>query len=71
MKKSQKIKALKKYFEKKPEVILAFLFGSQSKNLAGKISDYDIAVLLKESSKKEKNFVKNLERFSGHFKLRS
>jgi uncharacterized protein YutE (UPF0331/DUF86 family)/predicted nucleotidyltransferase len=58
MNKSQKIKALKKYFEKKPEVILAFLFGSQSKNLAGKISDYDVAVLLKESSKKEKILLK-------------
>jgi len=54
MKKAQKIKALKDYFEKKNSVILAFLFGSQSKNLARKISDYDIAVLIKENGKKNK-----------------
>jgi uncharacterized protein YutE (UPF0331/DUF86 family)/predicted nucleotidyltransferase len=54
MGKSKKIKALKRYFEKKPEVILAFLFGSQSKNLSSKISDWDVAILLKEGHKKGK-----------------
>lgn len=45
--KSKKVKVLKKYFEKKPSVILAFLFGSQAKNLEREISDWDIAVYFK------------------------
>ncbi|MDI6793878.1 MAG: DUF86 domain-containing protein [bacterium] len=43
----QKIQALKDYFEKKSSVILAFLFGSRSKNLERQISDWDIAVYFK------------------------
>jgi uncharacterized protein YutE (UPF0331/DUF86 family)/predicted nucleotidyltransferase len=44
MSKTKKIKELKRYFKRKPSVILAFLFGSQAKNLAKKISDWDIGV---------------------------
>lgn len=39
-----KISLLKDYFQKNPEVVFAFLFGSQAKKIAGKISDWDIAV---------------------------
>ena len=38
------IAGLKKYFINKPDISAAFLFGSQVKNRAGKISDWDIAV---------------------------
>ena len=40
-------KALEKYFSHKPEVAFAFLFGSQAKNIAGGISDWDIGVYFK------------------------
>jgi uncharacterized protein YutE (UPF0331/DUF86 family)/predicted nucleotidyltransferase len=52
MGKSKKIKALKRYFEKKPEVILAFLFGSFAKRREMKESDVDIAIYLKEKEKR-------------------
>ncbi len=42
-----KLKSLKKYFSENPNIILAFLFGSRSKDLARKISDWDIAVYFK------------------------
>jgi uncharacterized protein YutE (UPF0331/DUF86 family)/predicted nucleotidyltransferase len=44
---SPKIKVLKEYFNRKESVVLAFLFGSRSKNLERKISDWDIGVYFK------------------------
>lgn len=44
---NNKLKALKKYFSGKPNISAAFLFGSQAKNYAGRISDWDIAVYFK------------------------
>lgn len=44
---NKEIKALKNYFSDKEEVVAAFLFGSQAKGIAGKISDWDIAVYFK------------------------
>lgn len=41
------IKQLERYFTDRPDVLAAFLFGSQAKNTAGKISDWDIAVYFK------------------------
>ncbi|OGC13446.1 hypothetical protein A3J90_03630 [candidate division WOR-1 bacterium RIFOXYC2_FULL_37_10] len=41
--------ALEDFFKNKEEVLLAFLFGSQSKNLARPTSDYDIAVWFKDN----------------------
>ncbi|MFH1617115.1 MAG: nucleotidyltransferase domain-containing protein [Candidatus Margulisiibacteriota bacterium] len=35
---------LKQYFEKRKDIILAFLFGSQAKERARKESDFDIAI---------------------------
>jgi len=43
----KEIKQLERYFSAAPEVLAAFLFGSQAKNTAGKISDWDIAVYFK------------------------
>jgi len=40
----REIKQLERYFSDRPDVLAAFLFGSQAKNTAGKISDWDIAV---------------------------
>ena len=40
----RKIKLLKGYFEKEPEVLMAFVFGSQAKSLARDSSDWDIGV---------------------------
>ena len=39
----KEIKLLEKYFLRRPEVLIAFLFGSQAKSGSGKISDWDIA----------------------------
>jgi predicted nucleotidyltransferase len=38
------IKALKTYFENRRDIAFAFLFGSQARGTATKISDIDIAV---------------------------
>lgn len=62
MPEQQKIKKLEAYFKKQENIVMAFLFGSRAKNLASKISDWDIAVYLKPASgqieyeKKENNF---------------
>ncbi|MEW5768235.1 MAG: nucleotidyltransferase domain-containing protein [bacterium] len=45
--KDKKIQELKRYFEGKKEVVLAFLFGSQGKNISRSISDWDISVYFK------------------------
>lgn len=42
---------LKKYFIEKPEISMAFLFGSQSKGVAGSESDADIAVYFTPSKR--------------------
>ena len=41
------------FFEKREDLLLAFLFGSQAKNRAGKESDYDIAVWPKTQLSRE------------------
>lgn len=43
------IKKLKEYFEKRDDVAMAFVFGSQARKRAGKVSDWDIACYLKPS----------------------
>lgn len=43
----KKLKALEEYFSDKHDVLFAFLFGSQAKKIAGRISDWDIAVYFK------------------------
>lgn len=43
----KKIRKLKEYFEKQEDVLMAFVFGSQSKKRAGRISDWDIACYFK------------------------
>lgn len=45
-----KIKKLKEYFKKRKDVLMAFVFGSQAKEKAGKISDWDIACYFKPLS---------------------
>lgn len=42
-----KIQALKDYFGKRGDVVMAFVFGSQAKGYARKASDWDIAVYFK------------------------
>lgn len=41
------IQLLKEYFEKEPNIALAFLFGSRAKGRENKLSDWDIAVYFK------------------------
>lgn len=41
---SKKINSLKKYFKEKPQISMAFLFGSQIKGLSRKTSDWDIGI---------------------------
>lgn len=45
-----KINALKKYFNKRPDVILAFLFGSQAKKRISLHSDWDVGVYFRPPS---------------------
>lgn len=47
-----KIAKLKKYFEKREDVVMAFLFGSQAKERAHSGSDWDIAVYFKPEVEK-------------------
>lgn len=49
--KEEKIKKLKDYFEKREDVVMAFLFGSQAENRAHSGSDWDIAVYFMPQSK--------------------
>lgn len=48
----QKIKLLKDYFKERDDVLMAFLFGSQAKNLSTQRSDWDIGIYLKPKSGK-------------------
>lgn len=45
----KKIKLLKEYFEKIPEVLMAFIFGSFAKGFVMEESDIDIGIYLKEN----------------------
>jgi len=54
MKKNRVIKTLEEYFEKREDVIMAFLFGSFSKGIEGKTSDVDIAIYFKDEKDKMK-----------------
>lgn len=47
MMRGKKIKLLKEYFEKTPEVLMAFVFGSRAKGIAMQVSDWDIGVYFK------------------------
>ncbi|MBE0477944.1 nucleotidyltransferase domain-containing protein [Candidatus Aerophobetes bacterium] len=55
---------LKKYFKQKENVSLAFIFGSSAKGVAGKDSDLDIAVYLKDE-KQEDEIWKEVSRIAG------
>lgn len=46
--KSKKIKLLKEYFERKGDVLLAFVFGSWAKGRVMEESDFDLGVYLKD-----------------------
>ena len=48
MKKENKIEVAKEIFKKFPTVKLAYLFGSQARNEAGILSDYDFAIFADE-----------------------
>lgn len=50
----EKIKELKKYFEKQPQVLLAFVFGSFAKGFVAEESDVDIGLYLKGEKQNEK-----------------
>lgn len=49
----EKIQALKTYFEKRDDVVMAFVFGSQAKGYARKVSDWDIGVYLTEEQREQ------------------
>lgn len=46
----QTIQALKEYFTKRDDVVMAFLFGSRAKGYARITSDWDIAIYFKPLS---------------------
>ncbi|NLX91876.1 MAG: nucleotidyltransferase domain-containing protein [Firmicutes bacterium] len=48
-----KLNKLTAFLEKDTDILLGYLFGSQATDKAGPLSDVDIAVLLKSTSKKE------------------
>src|SRR3989344_173834 len=47
---AEKLKSLKEYFEKRPDVEMAFLFGSRAKGQETSESDADVAVYFKTTS---------------------
>ena len=47
----KKIKLLKAYFAKQPDIVMAFIFGSRAKGRATVESDFDIAVYFKPKTK--------------------
>ncbi len=49
----QIISMLKKYFKNKPEVTVAYLFGSRARDESNPLSDTDIAVLINKGIAKE------------------
>jgi len=49
--KPKKIKQLKAYFKNRPDVVMAFLFGSQAQDRERSASDWDIAVYFKPQGK--------------------
>lgn len=51
----QKIEKLKDYFEKRDDVVMAFLFGSQAKGYARRVSDWDIGVYLKQEDREKEH----------------
>ena len=51
----QKIEELKIFFADRPEVQMAFLFGSQAENRARRTSDWDIGVFLTEENRDMEN----------------
>ncbi|MDI6603385.1 MAG: DUF86 domain-containing protein [Patescibacteria group bacterium] len=59
----KKIKLLKNYFKKKPEVLMAFVFGSQAKSTQMKESDWDIGVYFKPKEYLE--LESNVEEYGG------
>lgn len=60
------IQKLKEYFEKRDDVLMAFLFGSQAKGYARRTSDWDIAVYLKKENRaKEQGMWSDIENVVG------
>lgn len=45
------IQKLKDYFEKREDIVMAFLFGSQAKGNARRVSDWDIGIYFKPTSR--------------------
>jgi uncharacterized protein YutE (UPF0331/DUF86 family)/predicted nucleotidyltransferase len=62
----KKIKRLKEYFEKTPEVLMAFVFGSRAKGRAVQVSDWDIGAYFKP---KEYLELETEEDYSGESKI--
>lgn len=60
-----KIQQLKEYFEKRDDVVMAFLFGSQAKGYARNISDWDIAVyIVQENHQAEQTMWADIEKIT-------
>lgn len=53
---SEVIEKLRQYFDKRDDVAFAFLFGSQARGLATKLSDIDIAVYFYPKNRKPVEF---------------
>lgn len=52
-----KLEKLKKYFEEKENIILAFIFGSGAKGFEGEDSDLDIGVYLKDKKEEDRIWI--------------
>lgn len=53
MKPQDKLEKSRKYFQDKENVVLAFIFGSSAKGIAGEDSDLDIGVYLKDKKEED------------------
>lgn len=61
--KEKLIQKLKDYFEKRDDIVMAFLFGSQAKGYARRVSDWDIGIYLAEENwEKERGIWGDIER---------
>lgn len=47
----QIVTILQSYFKKRPEVIAVYIFGSYARNLEHRLSDIDVAILMKEKNR--------------------
>ncbi|HAV42810.1 TPA: hypothetical protein DCX15_02175, partial [bacterium] len=65
----KKIEGLKEYLRNEPNVILGFLFGSQTKDSVMDESDFDLALYLKDERREDEIYSNLIEILGGNIDL--